>query len=132
MNISNAPIRLARPTRDLQTARRFWVDGIGLSVLWQSGPEVEGGHALLMVGAPGAAWHLELVEDVVAHGEGRRSPEDLLVLYLGTALTAALTERVIEYGGERVASRNPYWDHWGATFLDPDGYLLVLSHRTWS
>ncbi|MHB8296804.1 MAG: VOC family protein, partial [Acidimicrobiales bacterium] len=27
--------------------------------------------------------------------------------------------------------RNPYWDRWGVTIEDPDGYRLVLSHRTW-
>ncbi|MFD7700951.1 VOC family protein, partial [Streptomyces caelestis] len=26
---------------------------------------------------------------------------------------------------------NPYWDTWGVTLQDPDGYLLVLSTRTW-
>jgi len=30
-----------------------------------------------------------------------------------------------------VAARNPYWDRWGVTIVDPDGYLLVLSHRSW-
>lgn len=26
---------------------------------------------------------------------------------------------------------NPYWDTWAVTFLDPDGYRLVLSNRSW-
>lgn len=45
MDISGAPIRLARPSRDLGVARRFWVEGLGLDVLWETGPEAEGGHA---------------------------------------------------------------------------------------
>jgi catechol 2,3-dioxygenase-like lactoylglutathione lyase family enzyme len=89
MDFATIPIRLARPSRDLEAARRFWVDGLGLDVLWQTGPDGEGGHALLMVGPRGAAWHLELVSDPVAHSETRPGPEDLVVLYLGTEFDSA-------------------------------------------
>jgi len=34
-------------------------------------------------------------------------------------------------GGRRVPARNPYWETWGLTVEDPDGYRLVLSHRRW-
>ncbi|MGA8988101.1 VOC family protein [Aeromicrobium sp.] len=131
MQLAEAPIRLARPSRDLDAAHRFWVQGLGLQVLWQSGADTEGGHALLMVGAPGAAWHLELVDDPLAQDESRPGPEDLLVLYLGAQFSPLLIDRLVEHGGKRVTSRNPYWERWGATIVDPDGYLLVLSHRTW-
>ena len=131
MDISGAPIRLARPSRDLGVARRFWVEGLGLDVLWETGPEAEGGHALLMLGAHGATWHLELVGDPIAHAHARPGPEDLLVLYLGSQFDRATVERLITYGGTRVTSPNPYWERWGATVADPDGYRLVLSHRTW-
>lgn len=131
VNIAKAPIRLARPSRDLDAARRFWVEGLGLQVLWEAGADTEGGHPLLMVGAPGAAWHLELVEDPLAQDESRPGPEDLLVVYLGAEFSSLLLERLAEHGGERVTARNAYWERWGATFVDPDGYLLVLSHRTW-
>ena len=114
MDISGAPIRLARPSRDLVVARRFWVEGLGLDVLWESGPEAEGGHALLMLGA-----------------HARPGPEDLLVLYLGSRVDLATIERLVAFGGTRVTSPNPYWERWGATVADPDGYRLVLSHRTW-
>jgi hypothetical protein len=30
-----------------------------------------------------------------------------------------------------VAARNPYWDRWGVTIADPDGYRLVLSSLSW-
>lgn len=132
MDITQAAVRIARPSHDLEAARRFWVDGLGLSILWQSGAEAEGGHSLLMLGAPGAAWHLELVGDPVAHRQSRPGPEDLLVLYLGEDLDPSLTDRLLDHGGRRVPSRNPYWERWGVTIADPDGYLLVLSHRTWA
>lgn len=131
MDLATVPIRLARPSRDLDAARRFWVDGVGLEVLWEAGSDAEGGHPLLMVGAHGAAWHLELVRDPDAHAESQPGPEDLLVLYLGADIDGATVERLLTCGGTRVSSPNPYWERWGVTVADPDGYRLVLSQRGW-
>jgi hypothetical protein len=58
--------------------------------------------------------------------------EDLLVLYVNGEVDQNLVRRLVEAGGTRVASRNPYWDHWGVTIADPDGYRLVLSSLSWS
>jgi catechol 2,3-dioxygenase-like lactoylglutathione lyase family enzyme len=125
-------LRIARPSRDLRASERFWVDGLGLDVLFRTGPGAEGGHALLMAGWPGAAWHLELVAD--PHGETPAAPteEDLLVLYLEGEVDPGLVSRLVEAGGVRVASRNPYWDDGGVTIADPDGYRLVLTSRSWA
>ncbi len=62
----------------------------------------------MMVGAPGARWHLELVA-----GETVPSPteEDLLVLYLDGPVDDA---RLVAAGGRRVA-QGEYWDRWGVT-----------------
>jgi catechol 2,3-dioxygenase-like lactoylglutathione lyase family enzyme len=136
----NVPLRIARPCADLAAAERFWVHGLGAAVLWRTvDAELEPGeHRLVMVGLPGAAWHLELVGDAAAAAAARPGEEDLLVLYLGGgsggaagAVPDELVERLVAAGGERVPSRNPYWDRWGVTVRDPDGYRLVLSHRTW-
>ena len=42
-----------------------------------------------------------------------------------------MIRRLVGAGGTRVAARNPYWDQWGVTIADPDGYRLVLSSRSW-
>lgn len=131
MDLARCPIRLARPSRNLGSARRFWVDGLGLDVLWETGPEAAGGHALLMVGVRGAAWHLELVGDAAAHAANSPGPEDLLVLYLNGEIAPATIDRLLSCGGTRVISVNPYWEQWGVTIADPDGYRLVLSQRSW-
>lgn len=125
------PIRIARPSRSLAAAEAFWVDGVGLDVLWRTGPEAEGGHALLMVGLRGAGWHLELVADAASLDAHPPGEEDLLVVYRGERLTDEEIARLTRVGGQRVPARNPYWDEHGVTILDPDGYRLVLSHRTW-
>lgn len=124
-------IRLARPSRDLERAERFWVEGLGLEVLERMGPEAEGGHALLMLGLPGAAWHLELVGDPTGETPPAPTDEDLLVLYLGSPVEDEVVARLERAGGRRVRSRNPYWERWGVTIEDPDGYRLVLCSREW-
>lgn len=126
---ATATLRLARPTTDLPALERFWVDGVGLSVLWRTDGVPSEGHELLMVGPAGAGWHLELVAD--ADAANPPGPEDLVVLYLGERADAEWLARITAHGGTVVPARNPYWDRWGVTIQDPDGYLLVLSHRTW-
>lgn len=130
----NSHVRLARPSRDLAAAERFWVQGLGLDVLWSNrsdgaGP---GSHRLLMVGWPAAAWHLEIVEDPELASASPPSEEDLLVLYLSGEPDAGIERRLLDAGGRRVVARNPYWEQWGITIADPDGYRLVLSRRAWS
>jgi catechol 2,3-dioxygenase-like lactoylglutathione lyase family enzyme len=121
-------IRLARPTRDLAAAERFYVTGLGLEVLFRAAAEAPGEHDLIMLGWPAATWHLELVAAAVPPAP---TPEDLLVLYLAQPIDESLVERLQEAGGRRVA-QGPYWDRWGVTVEDPDGYRLVLSTRGWS
>lgn len=84
-----------------------------------------------MVGPVGGSWHLELVDDPAAHAENHLGPEDLLVLYLNGEIAPAVIDRLLACGGSRVSARNPYWDRWGVTIADPDGYRLVLSQRSW-
>ncbi|MFF4605245.1 VOC family protein [Streptomyces sp. NPDC001339] len=131
---STAHVRVARPSRDLEAAERFWVSGLGLDILYQHTSDGVPGphrHSLLMVGWPDAAWHLELVHDPLAPVTPQPTPEDLLVIYLGEPVPDSLVERLEQHGGKRVPAHNPYWDTWGVTIQDPDGYLLVLSTRSW-
>jgi hypothetical protein len=131
MNTRSAPIRIARPSASLEAAEQFWCSGLGLETLFRADSTAEGGHALLMVGWPTAAWHLELVEDRAAHAAARPTEEDLLVIYVGEPIEQSVHDRLLECGGKTVTSPNPYWQRWGVTIEDPDGYRLVLSTRTW-
>jgi catechol 2,3-dioxygenase-like lactoylglutathione lyase family enzyme len=126
-----APVlRVARACSDLAQARRFYCDGLGLAVLTEfAGHD---GFDGLIVGLPGAGWHLELVDE-----QGKRvalpSAEDLIVLYEPdpVAFEARLL-RLREAGFESVPSNNPYWDRCGVTFAGPDGYRTVIAHRDWT
>jgi catechol 2,3-dioxygenase-like lactoylglutathione lyase family enzyme len=129
---AGAQVRIARPSRDLRAAERFWASGLGLDVLYRHAADgTPDQHSLLMVGWPGAAWHLELTHDPQAPTEPRPTPDDLLVIYRGEPVPDALIGRLEQHGGKRVPAHNPYWDTWGVTIQDPDGYLLVLSTRSW-
>jgi catechol 2,3-dioxygenase-like lactoylglutathione lyase family enzyme len=130
-SFTDATLRIARPSRDLAAAERFWCGGVGFDVLWRTEPDHSGEHQLLMVGMPGARWHLELVQDPELLAAHPPSEEDLLVLYLGRPASQDWVERTQARGGRRVPARNTYWDQWGITLEDPDGYRLVLSHRSW-
>jgi catechol 2,3-dioxygenase-like lactoylglutathione lyase family enzyme len=117
-------VRLARPCRDLAAVRRFYVEGLGLRVLWEGA----GPHVIVMLGWPQASWHIELVGGSGA--EPAPTEQDLLVLYLGGPVDEDLVRRLEANGGTRV-SQGEYWDRWGVTLVDPDGYRLVLSSRSW-
>ncbi len=129
--LASAHLRIARPARDLARAEAFWVGGLGLQVLERVQSQAGGEQDLVMLGWPGAAWHLELVGDPDGQTPPASTSEDLLVLYFGQPAGPALIQRLVTTGGRVVPARNPYWDRWGITIADPDGYRLVLSHRTW-
>ncbi|MEU1398363.1 VOC family protein [Micromonospora zamorensis] len=124
-------VRLARPSRDLAAAERFYVYGLGFDVLYRAAAESPDEHDLIMLGWPRASWHLELVGGPHLKVSPSPTTEDLLVLYLSAPVDDSLVARLENAGGRRIA-QNAYWDRWGATVEDPDGYRLVLSSRTWS
>ncbi|WP_030316130.1 VOC family protein [Streptomyces flavochromogenes] len=124
-------VRVARPSRDLAAAERFYVDGLGLQVQWRTTGRVPGKHDLLMVGPKGGGWHFELTRDPEHPVEPAPTVEDLFVVYLGAPVEEEQVERLLAAGGRRVAAHNPYWDEYGVTVEDPDGYQLVLCSRTW-
>ena len=114
---------MVRASRDLVAAGAFYAAVLGL-------PEEGGflGHA----GYDGVFFRLpdggQLELTAGGAPPSPSSVDDLLVLYVadGDALTAAVG-RLAAHGAPRVTSPNPYWEEHGATFLDPDGYRLVVA-----
>jgi catechol 2,3-dioxygenase-like lactoylglutathione lyase family enzyme len=125
-------IRIARPSRDLAAAERFYVGGLGLSVLFRAAGSAElGTYDLLMVGPAGGQWHLELTAGTRETVVPSPTPEDLLVIYLTAAVSGELVDRAVAGDGTVVPAHNPYWDDGGVTIADPDGYRVVLTQRSW-
>lgn len=123
-------LRVARACSDLGQARRFYCDVLGLPVLAEF--ENHDGFDGLIVGHPGASWHLELV---VERGAAVRQPaaEDIIVLYEpDRAEFDILVRRAQSAGFARVPSNNPYWDRCGVTFEGPDGYRTAIVNRSWN
>jgi catechol 2,3-dioxygenase-like lactoylglutathione lyase family enzyme len=126
----SAIVRIARPSNDLEPLLGFYRDGLGFDILYRF--EDHGGFDGVMLGMPGAPYHLEFTRSA-AHRAGRAPSQDhLLVFYLpeDDAWQAAVA-RMRSAGFAPVASFNPYWDRQGLTFEDPDGYRIVLQHAAW-
>jgi catechol 2,3-dioxygenase-like lactoylglutathione lyase family enzyme len=119
-------VRLARPARDLSRSTRFYRDLLGLAVVGRF--DNHDGYDGVFFGLPGGG-ELELTTgpaDPVPSTD-----EDLLVLYVGTwDDVRAVGTRLAAGGVTSVPSANPYWNRCGQTFLDPDGYRLVVAVRS--
>jgi catechol 2,3-dioxygenase-like lactoylglutathione lyase family enzyme len=125
-----AHLRVARPTDDIDAVTRFYRDGLGFTVLSEF--KDHDGFDGVMLGHPGAAYHLEFTRKQ-GHRAGRAPTEDnLLVFYLpDEADWKQSVERLERLGYRPVKAFNPYWDRKGRTFEDPDGYRVVLQNAGW-
>ena len=123
-------LRVARPTDDIDALLPFYRDGLGLAVLGSF--EDHDGFDGVMLGAPGAPYHLELTHHR-GHAVGRAPTQDhLLVFYFPDEEEwRAAVKRMRAAGFDPVPSYNPYWDARGNTFEDPDGYRVVLQRGAW-
>jgi hypothetical protein len=123
-------LRVARPTDQLDAVLRFYTVGVGLQRI--GGFENHQGFDGVMLGIPGAAYHLEFTRQA-GHVAGRAPTADnLLVFYLPDQTQwRDAVDRMIVAGYEPVCSFNPYWDRAGRTFEDPDGYRVVFQNASW-
>lgn len=120
-------LRVVRPTDDLEPIRKFYVDALQLSVIYEfAGHD---GFDGLIVGIPGADHHLAFTRKH-DHSAGRASTtENLLVFYLpDRADWEAAARRMRDHGLQPVQPHNPYWLSLGETFEDADGYRIVLQN----
>ncbi|MFB9994963.1 VOC family protein [Deinococcus oregonensis] len=124
-------IRLARPSLNLRATEHFYTAGLNLSVLYRHDSVGEEA-SLLMLGLRGAAWHLELTHLATRSVLPTPTEDDLLVLYLGRPVEPSVIQHFTECGGTHVPALNPYWDTYGVTIQDPDGYCLVLCRQEWT
>lgn len=123
-------LRIARPTEHLAQVLRFYIEGLGWTILdaFQDHEGIDG----VMVGLPGAPYHLELTFKPGDPVGPAPTPDDLLVFYLpGKAEWRASVDRLLVAGYKPVSASNPYWDRVGLTFEDPDGYRVVLENTKW-
>ncbi len=129
-DLSQAHLRIARPTDRLEAVVKFYRDGLGFEVLSEF--QDHDGFDGVMLGHKGSAYHLEFTSKK-GHTAGTAPTQDhLLVFYMPdkTAWHRAIS-RLSQTGHSPVRAFNPYWDRQGLTFCDPDGYRVVLQNTQW-
>ena len=122
-------VRIARPTDQLEEVVAFYRDLLGLPELYRFTGHA--GYDGVMLGLPGADFHLEFT----SHENGSPCPapsaENLLVLYFpGESAMYSVAQRLGAAGHQPVPAENPYWtENGGITFEDPDRWRVVLMPR---
>lgn len=123
-------LRVARPTNDVDRVADFYTAGLGFAVLARF--EDHDGFDGIIVGRTGCQWHLEFTHQHGVSVEDAPTKEHLLVLYLPDRDEwSAAVAGLHAFGATPVTSENPWWDHHGITFEDPDGYRIVLQNAAW-
>lgn len=124
-------LRVARPVSNLAGTVAMYCKGLGLRILGRF--KDHEGFDGVMLGKAGMQYHFEFTHC-------RRHPiaptptmEDLAVFYVPdvTAWQEGC-EAMLAAGFKQVQSFNPYWEVRGRTFVDPDGYRVVLQNSAWS
>jgi catechol 2,3-dioxygenase-like lactoylglutathione lyase family enzyme len=123
-------LRVARPVSDLERARQMYCDGLGLQVIGSFRDHA--GFDGIMLGIPGAHYHLEFTHCGSGAVRPSSTPEDLIVFYLPAETDwEGQCASMCAAGFTRVPAFNPYWDARGRTFEDADGYRVVLQREHW-
>lgn len=85
----------------------------------------------VILGDPGAAWHLELTYHADHPGARAPTEKNLLVLYLPDTQAWRLRTQQMEAAGfTPVPALNPYWNAHGRSYADPDGWRTGLARMT--
>ena len=123
-------LRVARPSDHLEEVARQYRLGMGLAELARF--EDHDGFDGIILGSPGASYHLEFTRKH-GHAAGHAPTQDnLLVLYLPDPQEwAHRCREMVAAGFKAVTSFNPYWDRIGKTFEDLDGYRVVIQNAGW-
>jgi catechol 2,3-dioxygenase-like lactoylglutathione lyase family enzyme len=128
---SSAPqLRVARPSRHLGRATRFYTQALGLEMLaaFVDHAGIDG----VVLGHRSWPYHLELTHRPADPVAPCPTDEDLLVFYVpNRSQWEAVCLRIRDCGAPLVPSSNPYWNERGVTFEDPDGYRVVIENATW-
>ncbi|GET23205.1 VOC family protein [Prolixibacter denitrificans] len=120
-------LRVARHTNDFAPLIEFYCDAVGLAQL--GGFHDHDGYDGIFLGKDGADWHLEYTKSGEAPNH-HPDDDDLLVFYVETGQEyTELNQQIQTKGFHPVEPANPYWKANGMTYVDPDGFCIVISIR---
>lgn len=118
--------RIARHTDNFEPILRFYMDIIGLSLLGKfvNHNNYDG----IFIGKENTGWHLEFTksEHQAVH---KFDDDDLLVFYPENLPEFnAIIDRFEKRNISNIKPKNPYWEHAGITYRDPDGHGVVIAY----
>lgn len=118
-------LRVARPCLDIEVTKAFYTKYLEMNVL--SFFEDHKGFDGIILGQSGLDFHLEFTKCLYEEVLPTTNKEDLLVFFEPEE-TKYLNrcEQLESSGAQRNTSFNSYWDKKGRTYLDPNGYRLVI------
>lgn len=124
----NSTIRIARPTDNLEIITEQYVNGLGFKVL-DNFLDHDGFDGVI-IGNEIHPYHLEFTHHRGTQVGGAPTKDSLMVFYITDEnewheACCAMSEAKFKI----VDSYNPYWDIFGKTFEDFDGYRVVLQNE---
>lgn len=123
-------LRIARPTNDLDKIAKMYKDGLNFKELGKF--EEHNGFDGIILGFENNLYHLEFTQHKGSIVEGAPTQDNLLVFYFRDQDEWENScSNMLDAGFKNVKSFNPYWDNFGSTFEDPDGYRVVLQNKSW-
>lgn len=123
-------MRIARPVTRLDRTFQMYSQGLGLQKIAEFNDH--DGFNGIMMGREDLGWHLEFTLCQYHPVQPLHTEEDLLVLYYPDETEwRQACERMAAAGFKLTTSFNPYWDVNGRTFVDADGYRVVVQNKAW-
>ena len=117
--------RSARHTNRIKEIETFYTKILNLDILGDF--KNHNGYDGLFIGKANTDWHLEFTtsSDEVNH---QFDEDDCLVFYPETQNEYEAVIKNLEfYRIEPIQTKNPYWNINGISFLDPDGFVVIVS-----
>lgn len=117
--------RSARHTNRIKEIETFYTKILNLDILGDF--KNHNGYDGLFIGKANTDWHLEFTtsSDEVNH---QFNEDDCLVFYPETQDEYEAVIKNLEfYRIEPIQAKNPYWNINGISFLDPDGFVVIVS-----
>ncbi|WP_282628160.1 VOC family protein [Empedobacter sedimenti] len=118
-------LRIARHTNKIVEIKTFYTTILNLEILGEF--QSHNGYDRVFIGKPDLDWHLEFTtthENVDHHID----EDDCLVFYPTMQQEYdEIIERLEIHHIKQIKSKNPYWNDNGVSFLDPDGFVVIVS-----
>lgn len=121
-------LRIARPSKDIDKIAKIYCLGLDFEII--GGFKDHGSFDGIMIGNKELHYHFEFTKyNREGLEEGRQTGEDLIVFYIRDKQEwENRCEKMKKAGFEEIRPFNSYWSCSGKTFLDPDGYRVVIQN----